>query len=112
MPETVDNTVRNRKMSLRLTELEHQRLTHYAEKWGMSKTELLLDGVDHYIKWVNSDYDLPTAETARLNQLIDAVDRLSVNAQNTEKTMVSGFNTILGLSKGENMFSEPEEGEL
>lgn len=107
-----ESTIRNRKMSLRLTEDEHDKLDHYAAKWGMTKTDLLLEGFDHYIKWVNSDYDLPTAEITRMNQMVDAVNRLAVNQQNTEKSVINGFNAMLGLARGENQFSDKEDGEL
>ena len=104
--------VRSKKMSLRLTESDDDRITYYAERFGMTKTELVLASVEHYIKWVNSDYDLPTAEIQRLNQLVDAINRLSVNQQNTEKTVINGFNAMLGFVRGDNYLSDAEEGEL
>lgn len=99
---TGNGTTRNRKMSLRLTEDENDRLNYYSEKWDMSKTDLLLVSFEHYIRWVNSDYDLPRAETRRMNELVDIMNRMVVSQQNLEKSTVSGFETLIGLNRGDN----------
>lgn len=112
MPEKQPTLNRNRKMSLRLTEDEYDKLTHYSEKWAITKTELLLNSFEHYVRWVNSDYDLPTAEIARLNQLIDANNKLVINLTNLEKTTISGFSAIAGFNSGENYLMNDEKGEL
>lgn len=99
-------------MSLRLTDDEFDRLTHYAEKWNMTKTDVMLVGFDHYIRWVNSDYDLPTAEVQRLNQLIDAYERLEHVIRNLEKTTISGQESLFGFVRGDNYLSDMDEGGL
>ena len=111
--KTVSNSsARNRKMSIRLTEDEYDRLDYYAEKWGKTKTDVILEGFEHYIRWVNSDYDLPTAEIQRLNQLIDVINRLVVSQENLEKSTISGIESIIGFVRGENYLSDLDEEEL
>lgn len=108
---TGNNATRNRKMSLRLTEDEYDRLNYYSEKWDMTKTDVIIESFEHYIRWVNSDYDLPTAEIQRLNQLIDITDRLVVSQENLEKSTISGIESIIGFVRGENYLGDIDEGD-
>ena len=105
-------STRNRKMSIRLTEDEYDRLEYYSEKWGKTKTDVILEGFEHYTRWVNSDYDLPTAEIQRLNQLIDVINRLVVSQENLEKSTINGIESIIGFVRGENYLSDLDEEEI
>ncbi len=100
---------RNRKMSLRLTEDEFDLLNHYSEKWGKTKTDIMLESFEHYYRWVNSDYDLPTAEIQRLNQIVDVVNRLVTSQENLERSTISGIESIIGFVRGDNYLSEIDE---
>lgn len=100
---------RNRKMSLRLTDDEFDLLNHYSDKWGKTKTDIMVDSFEHYIRWVNSDYDLPTAEIQRLNQMVDVVDRLIVSQENLERSTITGIESVLGFVRGENYLNDSEE---
>lgn len=103
---------RNRKMSLRLTEDEFERLDYYSKKWGKTKTDIMLDSFDHYHRWVNADYDIPTAEIQRLNQVVDVVNRLVVSQENLERSTISGIESIIGFVRGENYLSDLDEEEI
>ena len=109
---TANASTRNRKMSLRLTEDEYDKLNYYSEKWGMTKTDIMLESFEHYIRWVNSDYDLPTAMVQKVNQLTDAMNKLKVSNDNLIKSNNSGFETLIGFYRGENYLSEIDEEEF
>ena len=64
------------------------------------------------IAYENKDYDLPDLEQARLNQLIDNMAVLSSNIHSLENVITSGFDSLLGLVKGDNYLLEHEDGEI
>ena len=109
---TANASTRNRKMSLRLTEDEYDKLNYYSEKWDMTKTYIILQTFEHYIRWVNSHYDLPTPMVQKVNQLTDAMNKLKVSNDNLIKSNNSGFETLIGFYRGENYLSEIDEEEF
>lgn len=100
------------RFTMRLHEGQLDDLEYWADKFGASKSEFLTDAMYHYIAWVKSDYDLPTAEIVRLNQLIDAMESLVVSNRNLEGTVINGFDSLIGLTKGDNYLIEDESGEI
>jgi hypothetical protein len=78
----------------------------------MSANEYMEEALQQAIAHENRDYDLPTAEIARLNQLVDVVTNLSSNIKSLEDVTVSGFDSLLGLTRGDNYLLEQEDGEL
>lgn len=95
-----------------LTESEYERLKYWAEKHEMTEGEYVNEAVHHMVRWENKDYDLPVAEVRRLNQLIDIITVLSQNVKSLESITVSGFESLLGLTRGDNYLLEDEDGEL
>ena len=100
------------RMTLRLSEDDYQRLQYWAKRRGLSANEYMQEALERQIWRENGDYDLPTAEVARLNQLIDAVTVLSSNVKSLEDVTVSGFDSLLGLTRGDNYLLEHEDGEV
>ena len=100
------------RLTLRLPEDEYQRLEYWATRREMSVNEYMVEALYHMIKRENGDYDLPTAEIARLNQLIEVVMSLSSNVKSLENVTVSGFDSLLGLTRGDNYLLEHEDGEI
>lgn len=90
----------------------YDKLKYWAAKRNLSVNEYLELALEHMIAWENSDYDLPRAEIARLNQLIDAMTSLSSNIKSLEDVTVSGFESLIGLTKGDSNYLSPEDGEL
>lgn len=56
--------------------------------------------------------DLPTLEIARLNQLIDQMKSLSTNVANPEAVTINGFDSLMGLTRGDNYLLDAEDGEI
>lgn len=98
--------------SMRLYKEDYQHLIYWSKEYNMDRTELLIEAMHHYIKWRNQDYDLPTAEIQRLNQMIDAVQNLTKNQESLERTVINGFDAMLGIIRGDNYLVEPEDGSL
>lgn len=90
----------------------YQNVNYWAKKNGISVNELLRDAIALYISYQNKDYDIPTLEIQRLNQLVDTITVLSSNVSSLEKVTVSGFDSLIKLTRGDNYLLEEEDGEL
>ncbi|MBD5585073.1 MAG: hypothetical protein HDQ88_08320 [Clostridia bacterium] len=95
-----------------LSKSDYERLKYWADKHEMTEGEYVQEAVLHMIRWENKDYDLPVAEVRRLNQLIDITTVLSQNVKSLENITVSRFESLLGLTRGDNYLLEEEDGEL
>lgn len=92
---------------------DKQRAAYWADRRGYSSVnEYMAEAVAEKIRRENFDYDLPTLEIARLNQLVDEVAALSRNQANLERVMTSGFDAIIGLTRGDNYLRDQEDGQL
>lgn len=58
-------------MQLRLSESDAKLIDQWSEKLNVNKTDFMIAAIRHYVSFQQSDYALPSAETKRLNQLID-----------------------------------------
>lgn len=101
-----------RRVTATIDEDTYQALSYWADRHGISVNEYLSDAIDYRIAWENRDYDLPTAEIARLNQLVDVVTSLSSNVNSLERVITSGFDSLLGLTRGDNYLLDEEDGEI
>lgn len=97
---------------MRLYPDDFNALVYWSERFGMDRTEFLVTAMYHYIKWRNQDFDLPTAEVQRLNQLVDALRSLTASHEHLEQSVVNGFDAMLGIIRGDNYLVEKENGEL
>ncbi len=89
---------------------DYERIKYWAAKKDMSVNEYVRYAVDLTIKRENKDYDLPSLEAARLNQLIDAMNVLSFNVGNLEHMVTTGFDSLLSMTRGENyLMSDMDE---
>ena len=101
-----------KRVTLRLSEEDYERLSYWADRKGFSVNEFVPVLLDRYVDIENGDYQLPTLEAARMNQLLDAVTAMSRNMESLTSIVVSGFDSLLQLSRGDNYLLEPEDGEL
>jgi len=107
-----DRAKKTERHNMRLYPADSQFLVYWADQFGMDQTEFLITAMRHYVKWRNQDYELPTAEIQRLNQMVDAVQSLVVSHEHLEKSVVNGFDAMLGIIRGDNYLVEEEDGEL
>ena len=102
----------NHRVTATIPNKKYIMLQYWADKKGISVNEYVNDAIDHMIAYENKDYDLPDLEQARLNQLIDNMAVLSSNIHSLENVITSGFDSLLGLVKGDNYLLEHEDGEI
>ncbi len=98
-------------MTIRLHPDLMKNVEYWAARKEMSKNEYICWAVRHAIAWENRDYDLPTAEVQRLNQLVDVIESLSSNVKSLEDMTQAGFDSLLGLTRGDNYLLEEDEGD-
>lgn len=107
--QTSDN---KRSVHVRLEGDDYAQLEYWARREGISMSEFAGDAIKMYIAHKCGDFDLPTLEAQRLNQLIDGIAVLSSNVGSLESIVVHGFDSLLGLTKGDNYLLEEEDGEV
>lgn len=100
------------RFNLRLHPDTVERVKYWAERQGLSVNEYFALAIEEKIGRANGDYDLPNLEAQRLNQLIDVVTALSTNVNNLETVTVSGFDSLLGLTRGDSYLQDEEDGDL
>ena len=100
-------------MFIRLDPDDKQHAKYWADKRGFSSVnEYVAEAVVEKIRRENLDYDLPTLEIARLNELVDQVAALAKNSANLERVVTMGFDSLIGLTRGDNYLLDEEDGEL
>lgn len=100
------------RVALRLHPDVKQRVEYWAGRHNMSANEYMANAVEDAIRRENQDYDLPTLEIARLNQLVDEISALARNSANLERVVTAGFDSLIGLTRGDNYLLDDEEGEI
>ena len=100
------------RVTVTITEEKFKLLEYWADKHDISINEYLGDAIDTAIAYENRDYDLPTLEVQRLNQLVDAMAVLSTNVKALESTVNSGLGSLIGLTRGDNYLLEHEDGDI
>lgn len=99
------------RLNVRMPASVRDKVDYWAEKEGLSANEFIIECIDGHVARKNGDYDLPTLEQARLNQLVDAQISLASNVANLEKTVMSMASTIIGLTRGDSYLLDDEDGE-
>ena len=106
------NTINTHRVTATITDETFARLQYWSDKHGISINQYLNEAIDKAIAYENQDYPLPTLEQARLNQLIDEMAILSSNVKSMESVIISGFDSLLGLTRGDNYLLEDEDGDV
>ena len=101
-----------KRVSATVSDKTYQQLDYWSSKKGISINEFLNEAIARAIAWENKDYPIPTMEQARLNQLIDVVHILASNQKSLEQVVTEGFDSLLGLVRGDNYLLENDDGEI
>jgi hypothetical protein len=89
-----------------------ERIQFWADSKNISINQFLNDAIDLAINYENKNYPMTTLEQARLAQLVDGMASLSSNVKSLEKVVTSGFESLLGLTRGDNYLLEHDDGIL
>ncbi|MDO4254313.1 MAG: hypothetical protein Q4C81_04085 [Kocuria sp.] len=104
---------RRERVFTRLSSDEKQRAEYWAQKRGFSSVnEYVAEAVAEKIRRENLDFDIPDILTARINQVVDELKALSTNNANLERVVTMGFDSLIGLTRGDNYLLDEENGEL
>lgn len=100
------------RLTLRLSENDFERLSYWAKRAGEpSINQFIPDLLDLWVDIQNGNYQIPTLEQKRLNQLVDVIKGLSIDIKNLQETTSTGFTTLTQMTKGDNyLFDENEDG--
>lgn len=101
-----------KRVTLRMYPQDQERLAYWANKAGESINEFVVTMLDLYVSIQNGDYAVPTVGINRLNQLIESQQVLVQNVASLEEIVVSGFDSLLSLTRGDNYLLEEEDGEI
>lgn len=97
------------RVTLRIPDDDFATLKYWAERRGVTINEYLIDSMYSQISRENGDYDLPKAEVIRLNQLQDMIAANSADLDNLKDIIISGFESLIGLTRGDNYLLEEDE---
>lgn len=89
-----------------------ERVKYWGAKRDLTENEYFVLAIEEKIARENGDYDLPTLEIMRLNQLIDEMRANSTNVANLEAIVTSGFASLMGLTRGDSYLLDDDDGEL
>lgn len=96
------------RLTVRINDEDFEVLKYWAKKKNININQYVADAITRQIKWDAGDFDIPTAEQMRLNQIIDSLLALSSNVESLESTVHSGFDSLLGLTRGDNYLLDEE----
>lgn len=104
--EPSNGTVR---VTLRLPAEDYDKLTALAEHNKLSINKFVSDIIDFYQLTHYGNYELPSLEIQRLNQIVERLDRLELSHKTLTKIVVDSFSDLLKLTHGDNYLLEAEE---
>ena len=84
------------RVTLRLSPEEHEKLKYWAGHHEMTVNDFV-------------DYELPTLEVQRLNQLIESQAALVKEVQSLQGMITNYFSDLLKLTHGDNYLLESDE---
>ena len=104
--------VKDCRRTLRLSPECDEKLAYWADKEGYSVNAFIPVILDLYVDIKNGNYQLPTLEQRRLNQLIESIGVMSKDLQSLQQVVINGLDSLIGLTRGDNYLLEAETGEV
>lgn len=101
-----------KRITLRLDEETHDMLKYWSNKEDVSINQFIIECIHHNVGFLNHDYDIPDAMIRRVNQLVDVINILASNQKSLEEVIINGFDSIMGLARGDNYLLDEEKGDL
>lgn len=111
-PASEAKPAERRRFPVRLHPDTAQQLEYWSKKREESANEYAAAAIEQRIARENGDYDLPTLEIMRVNQLQDMVTSMLESLNNLERLIVSNFESFRSLATGDSYLMDAEDGEL
>lgn len=100
-------------VKIRIRESTKVRCEYWREKEGYpSVNEFMAEAIEEKIARMNGDYDLPSLEIMRLNQLVDEMKSMATSNASLTKIVTAGFEALMGLTRGDSYLLDDDSGEL
>lgn len=99
------------RANVRMTRDLYDSINYWADKKGVKVTDYIRDALILQIKRDNKDYDLPSLEAHRLNQIIDALEAMSANVSCLQDMFRSNFVNFMEMISGTNYLIDSNESE-
>lgn len=96
----------HRRKELVMPDNDLQLIEYWANRQNMSVSEYLVAASRLYIKFINQDYDLPTMEQQRLNQLIESNAQVVAQLAQLEASVRNTSAVILRATNGRNYLED------
>lgn len=88
------------------------QIAYWSNKKGISMNRYLYEALESFIKWEGSDHSVPTQEIERVNQCADAIEDLSSAVYDMQRTIDSGFDALISVTRGDNYFLRDDNGDI
>lgn len=99
------------RLTLRFSESDYSKLQYWAEHAKVSVNEFIILMLEQWIDIQNGNYELPTLEIQRLNQLISAMSAMSGDMRNLVTIVTTGFDSLTSLTRGSNYLFEQADAD-
>lgn len=93
-----------KRVQVRVSDNTYERIKYWSESKDMSINEYLLDAIDRQIRFDNKDFDYQDIFIDKMNEIIDTIEMLKQTDDNLANIVVSGFNSLLSLTRGDNNY--------
>lgn len=101
-----------KRVYARLSSDDYQRMKYWAHERGQSDSEFIECAVQEYIAHINGNYDMPTLEQQRLNQLTDAIVELISSHHALSAVVSNGFRSLISMARGDNYLLDMDVGDF
>ncbi len=95
-----------KRITLRVPESVYVQLHYWAEQADCSVNEFFMLMLDQWIDIQNGNYELPTLEASRVNQLVDGSLALQQEVRALTAIVTDGFESLLSLTRGDNYLND------
>lgn len=89
----------------------YERLKYWSARHGISLNEYFREAIELRIRHENKDFQVDSLLIDRMNQMIDTVTALSSNQKSLEHVIVSGFETLTGLTRGDSNYLHDDDSD-
>lgn len=97
-----------KRITANVDEDTYERVKYWSDRREISINDYIRLAVDNQIKYENRDFDIPDIFVTRLNQIQGLLRDLESSNDNLNKTVVKGFDSLIGLTRGENYLLEED----
>lgn len=95
-----------KRVSVRMSEETYDKIKHFAAREDVSVNQFMIDSCQHYINWILTDYDLPSAEIQRLNQIISVLNDLVQSSQSQNKSLRYFMDTFYSVTGSQSLLQQ------